>query len=60
MFISYTQPEGRFEATGTLAAKPDWYVEVHSGLGLEANGGSPEQIVELFRDAGYTLCIKSR
>ncbi len=36
-------------AAATLAAKPDWYVEVHSGLGLEANGGSPERIVELFR-----------
>jgi hypothetical protein len=34
-------------ATATLAAKPDWDVEVHSGLGLEANGGCPEQIVEL-------------
>ena len=45
-------------ATATLAAKPDWYVEVHSGLGLEANGGSPEQIVELFRDAGYNLYIQ--
>jgi len=45
-------------ATGTLAGKPDWYVEVHSGLGLEANGGSPKQIVELFRDAGYKLYIQ--
>lgn len=45
-------------ATATLAAKPDWYVEVHSGLGLEDNGGSPEQIVELFRDAGYRLYIQ--
>ena len=45
-------------ATATLAAKPDWYVEVHSGLGLEANGGSPEQIVQVFRDAGYKLYIQ--
>lgn len=45
-------------ATATLAAKPDWYVEVHSGLGLEENGGSPEQIVELFRKAGYHLYIQ--
>jgi len=28
------------------------------GLGLEANGGSPKQIVELFRDAGYKLYIQ--
>jgi FkbM family methyltransferase len=45
-------------AIATLAAKPDWYVEVHSGLGLEANGGSPEQIVQVFRDAGYKLYIQ--
>jgi FkbM family methyltransferase len=45
-------------AVATLAAKPDWYVEVHSGLGLEDNGGSPERIVELFRDAGYQLYIQ--
>jgi FkbM family methyltransferase len=45
-------------ASATLAAKPDWYVEVHSGLGLEANGGSPEHIVEVFRNAGYSLYIQ--
>jgi FkbM family methyltransferase len=45
-------------AKATLADKPDWYVEVHSGLGLESNGGSPKQIVELFRDAGYNLYIQ--
>jgi len=45
-------------ATATLRAKPDWYVEVHSGLGLEDNGGSPEEIVELFREAGYQLHIQ--
>jgi len=45
-------------AKATLAAKPDWYVEVHSGLGLEASGGSPEEIVKLFQDAGYTLYIQ--
>jgi len=45
-------------ARKTLAAKPNWYVEVHSGLGLETYGGSPEQIVDLFRDAGYRLFIQ--
>src|SRR6267154_3127849 len=45
-------------ATATLAAKPDWYVEVHSGLGLEANGSCPEEIVEVFRNAGYRLYIQ--
>jgi FkbM family methyltransferase len=45
-------------AAATLAAKPDWYVEVHCGLGLEDNGGSAEQIVELFRNAGYRLYIQ--
>ena len=43
-------------ATDTLAVKPDWYVEVHPGLGLEDNGGSTEQIVQLFRDGGIA-CI---
>jgi FkbM family methyltransferase len=45
-------------AKATLAVKPDWYVEVHTGLGLEANGGSPEQIVKLFRDLGYNLYVQ--
>jgi FkbM family methyltransferase len=45
-------------ATRTLAAKPDWYVEVHSGLGLESAGGTPEQIVELFRNLGYAVYIQ--
>jgi FkbM family methyltransferase len=45
-------------AATTLAAKPDWYVEVHCGLGLEDNGGSAEQIVDLFRNAGYQLYVQ--
>jgi FkbM family methyltransferase len=45
-------------AKATLATRPDWYVEVHSGLGLEAYGGSPEQIVALFQEAGYNLYVQ--
>lgn len=45
-------------ATATLAAKPDWYVEVHSGLGLEPNGGTPEQVVNIFSNLGYRLYIQ--
>lgn len=45
-------------AKATLAARPDWYVEVHSGLGLEVYGGSPEQVVAFFQDAGYKLYIQ--
>jgi FkbM family methyltransferase len=46
-------------AKATMAAMPDWYVEIHSGLGLEAYGGSPEQIIALFQDAGYRIYIQN-
>lgn len=45
-------------ARAALAAKPDWHVEVHSGAGLEANGGSPEQVVQVFRDSGYRVYLQ--
>jgi len=32
----------------TFAAQPDWFVEVHVGCGLEAAGGSAEQVLEYF------------
>ncbi len=32
----------------TFAAHPDWFVEVHVGCGLEAAGGSAEQVLEYF------------
>jgi len=42
-------------AKETLKSKADWYVEVHSGCGLESFGGSASEVVKIFRDHGYTL-----
>jgi len=35
--------------------KPDWFVEVHAGHGLEAMGGSAQNIISFFRDHDYQL-----
>lgn len=42
-------------AKETLSSDVDWYVEVHSGCGLESFGGSPSEVVQVFRDHGYKL-----
>jgi len=42
-------------ARETLNSRADWYVEVHSGCGLESFGGSSKEVVEIFRNHGYTL-----
>jgi FkbM family methyltransferase len=42
-------------AKETLNSDSDWYVEVHSGCGLESFGGSSADIVQVFRDHGYKL-----
>lgn len=42
-------------ATETLSSNADWYIEVHAGCGLESFGGSPAEIVRVFRDHGYNL-----
>jgi FkbM family methyltransferase len=42
-------------ATKTLASGANWYLEVHSGCGLEDFGGSSEQTARLFHDYGYSL-----
>lgn len=39
--------------------KPDWFVEVHAGHGLEAMGGSAPDIVSFFRKRGYRLEVSS-
>jgi len=44
--------EGAKEA---LHSNADWYIEVHSGCGLESFGGSSAEVVQVFRDHGYTL-----
>jgi len=35
--------------------RPDWFVEVHAGEGLEDLGGSAEEIVAFFCDRGYAV-----
>lgn len=42
-------------AEETLNSKADWYVEVHGGCGLESFGGSPAEVVQIFRDHGHNL-----
>jgi len=42
-------------AKETLNSDVDWYVEVHSGCGLESFGGSPSEVVQVFQDHGYKL-----
>ena len=42
-------------ATQTLMAGADWCIEVHAGCGLETFGGSVHQVVQTFRNGGYSL-----
>ncbi len=42
-------------AKETLNSNSDWYVEVHSGCGLESFGGSSPEVIQIFRDHGYKL-----
>jgi FkbM family methyltransferase len=42
-------------ACETLGARPDVFVEVHSGCGLERLGGSREEILNMFPNDHYTL-----
>lgn len=46
-------------AAGTFAARPDWSVEVHVGCGLEAAGGSVEQVLAHFPAALYDRFVHS-
>ena len=44
------------QATSRLLAdgrRPDWFVEIHAGAGLETLGGSAQQIVDFFHAYGY-------
>jgi FkbM family methyltransferase len=43
----------------TLALDIDWFIEVHVGCGLEAAGGSAQQLIEQFRSAGYYIFLKT-
>jgi len=42
-------------AIDTLKSGADWYLEVHTGCGLEEFGGSSDEMAQLFQDFGYTL-----
>jgi FkbM family methyltransferase len=46
-------------AEQTLKSEADWFVEVHSGCGLELFGGSAADIVDLFRLHGYSLFVQT-
>jgi FkbM family methyltransferase len=38
-------------------SRPDCFVEVHAGCGLEAMGGSAGEVVQFFRERGYVVEI---
>jgi FkbM family methyltransferase len=42
-------------APATLAARPDVFIEVHVGVGLETFGGSVEELLGFFPDSDYEL-----
>ncbi len=46
-------------ATETLSRKPDVFVEVHTGCGLEEAGGSVEEVVAFFAPNDYELFVAS-
>jgi FkbM family methyltransferase len=47
-------------ARETLRDRPDVFIEVHSGCGLERFGGSREEIMNTFRDDQYTVFAAER
>lgn len=46
-------------ARKTLASRPDWFVEAHVGCGLEAAGGSVEEVLSHFPDDVYERFVHS-
>lgn len=44
-------------ATGTIKHRPDCFVEVHVGCGLESYGFSAKSVVSFFRAADYRLFV---
>jgi FkbM family methyltransferase len=42
-----------------LTGNADWFVEVHSGCGLESLGASSADVVEMFRSRGYSLFVQT-
>jgi FkbM family methyltransferase len=47
--------EALLGASATLAAGPDWFVEVHGDEQLGVYGASTEDVIDCFRAAGYDL-----
>ena len=47
--------EALIGASATLAAGPDWFVEVHGDEQLGVYGASSEDVIDCFRAAGYVL-----
>ena len=45
-------------ATKTLASEPHCFVEIHAGVGLEASGGSVEQVMSYFSPDRFELHIR--
>lgn len=39
-------------------ALPDFFVEVHTGAGLERYGGSVEEVINFFPKSNYSLFIR--
>ncbi|QOV90631.1 FkbM family methyltransferase [Humisphaera borealis] len=46
-------------AFATFAAAPDWFVEVHVGCGLEAAGGSVEEVLGRFPESEFKRFVHS-
>lgn len=42
-------------AEEALKSVANWCIEVHAGCGLESFGGSADQVIQTFRDSGYSL-----
>lgn len=60
--VVYVDVEGFEErvlrgAEETFAARPDWFVEVHTGCGLEAAGGTPAQVLAHFPPEAYARYV---
>ena len=49
------EQEALLGAPLTLAAGPDWFVEVHGDDALGRYGGSVQGVIDVFADAGYEL-----
>jgi hypothetical protein len=44
-------------ASETFRAAPDWFVEVHVGVGLERLGGSADAVLQFFAEDTYELFV---